>query len=107
MDLLRQYHDFAFWLEVQCGGDKILHLHIGLAIWCLSALITRRSLRSRLPLILILIPEFINEGIDYIIGDNWSFQDTIMDVLSTMTWPVLLFILINYQYRKRIIRRTR
>lgn len=71
--------------------DKIVHTYVGLAIWLGAAVVMRRPLASRGPLIAVIVAESLNELYDVLFRTLWSWQDTKGDMLATWFWPVVLF----------------
>jgi hypothetical protein len=89
--------DFLAW---KAGlGDKygvsesLLHVHAGLAIFVLTALLLRQRMRSWIPLAVVIALELANETVDYYFSANWDLASSAMDVVNTLLWPVVLFLL--------------
>ena len=96
------YHAFAVRVEqVQVAPDKFIHVQVGLAIWCLSALVLRRSLRSPVPLAICILAEVANEVLDRLSAGSWRWADTAGDALATWFWPVVLFAILRFNKRAR------
>lgn len=96
------YHAVATRAEhIQVGPDKFVHVQVGLAIWCLSAIVLKRSLRSLLPLALCFLAEIGNELLDRRYSGSWNWPDTAGDALATWFWPVALFLLLRFNRRAR------
>jgi hypothetical protein len=98
MDLIAQYaaftHYAAHWHAV---GDKFLHMAGGLTIWLAVALVLRRPLFSRWPLIAIVAIQLSNEMVDYIHdGPLWGPWDTLFDCLTTWLFPFLIAALLHW-----------
>jgi hypothetical protein len=81
-------------------GDRELHIHLGLLVFFLTAVITRRSLRSPWPLAATIIVEAVNEYLGAVATGSWDWPDTRVDILYTLFWPLLLFLLV----RSRLIK---
>jgi hypothetical protein len=71
--------------------DNLLHVHVGLAIFVVTALLLRRRMRSPWPLAVVTLFALLNEAVDYLIPRTSDFS--IFDVLNTMFWPMVLFLL--------------
>jgi hypothetical protein len=96
------YHAFAVRVEqIQVAPDKFIHVQVGLAIWCLSALVLRRSLRSPVPLAICILAEVANEVLDRMAAGSWKWGDTAGDALATWFWPVVLFAILRFNKRAR------
>ena len=73
--------------------DDLLHVHLGLALFALTALLTRRRMRSWWPLGIVAAFAIGNELIDYSAPEDWSDQLSALDVANTLAWPLVLFLL--------------
>ena len=101
--------------HLHIGPDKFIHVQVGLAIWCGTALIGRLPLRSPIPLAACVAAECVNELLDRHYTGSWNLPDTSTDMLATWFWPTLLFLLLRFEARPRtpraggrtIIRRRR
>jgi hypothetical protein len=71
------------------ASPELLHIHAGLLIWVLAALILRRPLRSPVPLAVVVAAELVNEIMDRLFWGEWR-PDTAADILATCGWPALL-----------------
>jgi hypothetical protein len=72
-------------------SDNLLHVHVGLAIFVVTALLIRRRMRSPWPLAVVALFAVLNEAVDYLIPRTSDFS--IFDVLNTIFWPTVLFLL--------------
>ena len=74
--------------------EDLLHIHAGLIIFFVAALLLRRAMRSRVPIALVYVFAFGNEVIDILTpGKNGTSLEPIWDILNTVVWPTLLFLL--------------
>jgi hypothetical protein len=77
-----------------------LHIYVGLLIFFASAAILRKSLRSFLPLVIVLAIAMLAEAFDARddIADlgHWRVSASIHDILNTMFWPTILCVLSRY-----------
>jgi hypothetical protein len=73
-------------------ADSLLHVHAGLAVLILARVVTRRSLATPLPLIIVCVAEAGNEVLDRLHYGSWRWADTGLDVLNTLFWPAILFV---------------
>lgn len=91
MELMRQYHNAALWLE-QHGpaSDKLLHMNVGLAVWLATVLLRGRRWGDRTNLIPIAVLEGLNEVADYLFPYKWTLSGTIADIVWTLFWPAVL-----------------
>lgn len=74
-------------------SDDLLHLHLGLVIFVVTALLLRRRMRSVWPLAVVAAFTLVNEIVDYAVNDPWSATRSALDVLNTIFWPAVLFLL--------------
>ena len=77
-------------------GDDLLHVHIGLALFVFTALMMRRRMRSWWPLGIVAAFAILNEAIDYFATEGWSAQLSALDVVNTVVWPLVLFLLARH-----------
>lgn len=98
MDFISRYERTIIWIVSICPApDKFAHTYAGLAIWVGAALLLRRSLRSPLPLALVVLAELGNEVIDRFAHGSWLWRDTLGDMTATWFWPVLLTCLLRWK----------
>lgn len=74
-------------------SDNLLHVHLGLALFALTALLTRRRMRSWWPLGIVAAFAIGNEVIDYFASDDRTARLSAIDVANTLVWPLVLFLL--------------
>lgn len=75
------------------AGQELLHLHAGLAIFVLSALLLRKRMRSPVPLACVAIFGFINELVDWRSGKPIDTGEPLVDFANTVFWPFVLYLL--------------
>ena len=94
--IAQAYHAEVEHIVVSSGlGDKFFHTNVGLLIWIGAALVFRRSLRSTLPLAIVVVAEISNEILDRIAVGSWRWSDTLCDMAVTWFWPVVLTMLFH------------
>jgi uncharacterized membrane protein YoaK (UPF0700 family) len=77
-----------------------LHVYVGLIVFLVTAAAARQGLRSRAPLIAVLVIALLGEVLD--IRDHlarhgqWRLGGSIHDLLNTMFWPTALWLLAKY-----------
>lgn len=98
MSLLPYYLATIDWIVTLAprGSDKIVHTYVGLAIWLGAAVVLRRSLGGRLPLLMVIVAELANETADYWGRAHWQWHDTQGDLIATLFWPFVLFAAIRW-----------
>src|SRR4051794_36515107 len=74
------------------ASDSLLHVHAGLAILFLARLITRRSLATPVPLLVVVAAEAANEIMDRLAYGSWRVEDTGLDIVNTLFWPFVLMV---------------
>jgi len=72
-------------------SDKLLHVHAGMAIFLMSAVVLGRPLSDPVPLLVVFVAEIANEVRDRILNGSWPWRDTLGDVASTLFWPACIF----------------
>ena len=80
--------------EMLGASEDLLHLHAGLLIFFAAALVFRRRMRSRVPIALVYAFAVGNELIDAMSPGSsaWRWEPA-ADILNTIFWPTLLFLL--------------
>lgn len=74
--------------------QDLLHVHAGLIIFFAAALFLRHRMRSRAPIALVYLFAFGNEVIDaYSPAGGATQWGAVVDILNTIFWPTLLFLL--------------
>jgi hypothetical protein len=77
-----------------------LHIYVGLLVFFAAVAILRKSLRSLIPLVLVLAIAVLAEAFDARddIADlgHWRIKASIRDILNTMFWPAILCVLARY-----------
>lgn len=94
------WYGFKEWLEATSGLDMdALHVHAGILLQLLAALLLRRSLRSPWPWLVVLAATLANEAYD-LHFETWPDPDRarqwlegLKDVVNTMLIPSLLLVL--------------
>lgn len=90
--LAARFWDAKEWLHLQTGwSPAMLHVHLGLAIWLIAALLMRRPLRDWRPLAVLAILQALNELGDRLFFGVWR-ADTLWDVLTTLFWPAAIML---------------
>ena len=76
------------------ASEDLLHVHAGLLIFFLAALLFRRRMRSPVPIALVYAFALGNEVVDALApGGRDSTWEPVLDILNTIVWPTLLFML--------------
>lgn len=77
------------------ASQELLHVHAGLLIFVITALILRN--RAHLPnamaLALVAVFATLNEFVDWINGPSASALEPYWDFTNTLFWPCILFVL--------------
>ena len=93
MDFPSLYHDVIIWIGDGTGAsDSLLHVHAGLAVLFLARLVTRRSLATPVPFLVVCVAEIANEVMDRLNHGSWRWEDTLPDIANTLFWPFVLMI---------------
>lgn len=76
------------------ASEDLLHLHAGLLIFFAAALVFRRRMRSRVPIALVYAFAIANELVDAMSpGGSANRWEPAVDIVNTVFWPTLLFLL--------------
>ncbi|MFM9851285.1 MAG: hypothetical protein ACKVOJ_00560 [Sphingomonadaceae bacterium] len=81
---------FGNWVGVD---DWLLHTHVGMAIFLAVVIVFRRTLTSPWPFVVVMVCEGINEYFDSLAYHSWRVPDTMRDIVFTLLWPLLIFVL--------------
>lgn len=74
------------------ASEELLHVHAGLLIFVISALLLRRKMRSPIPLVVVALFAALNEVVDALTGPM-DWLEAVTDFLNTVFWPFVLFLL--------------
>lgn len=92
--IVATYGGAKAWLVVSTGAtEDLLHVHAGLLIFVLAALVLRRKMRSPIPLALVAFFAVLNEAFDLLAGGTHQALEPYVDIANTMFWPTVLFLL--------------
>lgn len=102
MELTRSYSAAKQVLAEFLGAtEDLLHLHAGLIIFFAAALLFRRTMRSRVPIALVYVFALANEAVDFLTPDkSGTALEPLWDILNTVVWPTLLFLLARRSHRE-------
>lgn len=89
--------------RVTGASEALLHVHVGLALFVLSALLFRRKLDSPLPLVIVFVFALLNEAIDVYDETGPLDFEPLVDIANTVFWPFVLFVIAR---RKVLARRA-
>lgn len=83
-------HELEAWTG---AGQELLHVHAGLLIFVMTALVLRKKFRSPVPLSLVASLALLNELIDWVNGTSTGGFEPLWDIANTVFWPGILFAL--------------
>ena len=94
-DLIPTYSAAKTSLGAMLGASEdLLHVHAGLLIFFAAALLFRRRMRSRVPVGFVWLFAIANELLDAFSPiPTPSGWEGVVDVVNTVFWPTLLFLL--------------
>lgn len=95
-DYLQMYQDLMLRLASMAGGDRAAHMSAGMIIWLVSARLMRWPLRDIRPLLVVIAIELLNEIVDRIYAGSWRWNDTSRDIVSTIIWPAILYLVFKH-----------
>lgn len=94
MEFVERYSTLKNELSAYTGAQEgLLHVHFGLVIFVVTALLLRRRMRSPWPLLAVVFFALANEVIDYVGPEPWPVAGSVWDVINTIFWPLILFLL--------------
>jgi len=77
-----------------------LHIHAGLAIFFIAAVVLRKLLRSIVPWLLVLALAIVGELVDMrddsLSFGYWRWDASVHDILNTLFWPSVLLLLARF-----------
>jgi hypothetical protein len=73
-----------------------LHLHVGMAVFLVAAMVSRRPVSSWLPWLAVLAVALAGEGVDMrddlaSLG-HWRWSASLHDIVNTIAWPSILLV---------------
>lgn len=74
------------------ASDSLLHVHAGMAVMFLARLVTRRSLATWTPFLVVLAAALAKEAVDRLAHGAWRMPDTMFDIINTIFWPFVLMV---------------
>jgi hypothetical protein len=78
--------------EITGASEDLLHIHAGLLIFVVTALVLRKKMRSPVPLALVFLFALLNEVIDVLAGGDYRALEPYVDFANTVFWPTILFL---------------
>jgi len=88
------YAEAKFAIEHWTGATQsLMHVHAGLLIFALTALLFRKKMRSPLPLACVALFAALNEIVDWWGGKPIDTAEPLVDFANTVFWPIVLFAL--------------
>lgn len=78
--------------EITGMTEDLIHVHVGLAIFVVAALLLRRRMRSPLPILAVVLLALANEIFDWLAGP-WDPLEGVLDFVNSVFWPAVLFLL--------------
>lgn len=87
-----RYSELKQWLaEVTGASEDLLHVHLGLLIFVVVAVVFRQRMHSYGPVSLVWAFALLNELVDYF-APEWRADTSALDVLNSVFWPTVLFL---------------
>jgi len=90
------------WAIVELTGlsKDALHVYVGLGVLFAVAAVSRRRLRSIIPLLVVLAVAFAGELLDLrddLAGTGrWRWRSSLYDVMNTLFWPTIIWLLARF-----------
>jgi hypothetical protein len=80
------------WLiNVTGASEPLLHVHAGLLIFVLAAVLLRRRIGSWTPIALVTLLGVGNEIVDCLGPNPTTARESVIDLANTVFWPAILF----------------
>ncbi len=91
MDIVHLYKSLIDQIVARAGSAELLHVHVGMAIYLATLLVVRQRRGGIVALQMVLAAELGNEVMDWLAASpQWSWSDTISDVVLTLLWPAAI-----------------
>jgi hypothetical protein len=98
MEIAAAYHRVIDAIVASSGlPDSMLHMHAGMILMLGTAIVSRRSLSSPIPLVVVAVMEGGNEVMDRLSFGSWRMMDTSLDLFNTLIWPASIFLLSRWR----------
>lgn len=78
-------------------SDTLMHVHGGMVVLFAARIVTRRSLASWTPFLIVLAAALAKEIADWVAYGTWRLPDTFIDIANTIFWPLVLMIGIRWR----------
>jgi hypothetical protein len=89
-------------VEILGLSKDALHIHVGLAVFCLAAAICKRPFHSPIPLIAALLVALAGEVVDAYDDTRslgyWRWAASFHDVTNTVFWPTIVFVFARFSF---------
>ncbi|WOF44553.1 hypothetical protein KNJ79_06425 [Sphingopyxis indica] len=73
-------------------SDTLMHVHGGMIVLFAARVVTRRSLASWTPFLVVLAAALAKEAADRVAYGAWRMPDSPLDIANTIFWPLVLMI---------------
>jgi hypothetical protein len=108
MDIAATYHAMIDAALLATGfNDKVMHVHVGLAIYVAAQIVLRTRRGSINAWLVVLSAEAGNEMMDRLFFGSWRMHDTLGDVFATLFWPTILALASLYRRKSWASRHAR
>lgn len=98
MNIAEFYSSIILWIGDGTGAsESLLHVHAGLAVLFLARIVTRKSLATSVPFLVVCAAELANEVMDRLSHGSWRLQDTGLDIINTLFWPFVLMVGLRFR----------
>lgn len=82
------------------GSDALVHLHVGMAIYVGVQLLMRTRRASFVALHCVIAAAVMKEFYDRLTYGSWRWDDTKIDLLATVMWPLILHSVSRYRRQR-------
>jgi hypothetical protein len=91
--LIEFYRPLSSHIGLETGApDSLLHVHGGMAVLFLARIVTRRSLATWTPFLIVFAAALAKEAADWLAHGSLRMPDSAFDVLNTIFWPLMLML---------------
>ena len=82
--------------DITGAQEDLLHVHFGLLIFVLAAVVLGKRLHSPLPVLVVWVFAVTNEIVDRFAA-GWVLEGSTLDILNTVIWPTVIYFVARYR----------
>ncbi len=89
--------------EYTGAQEDLLHVHFGLLIFVVAAVVLGKRLHSPLPVLVVWVFAVANEIVDCFAA-QWRIDASTLDILNTVIWPTVIYFVARYRSARAAMR---